>query len=75
MSMEEIEIRLPDLCADTPMAKYYIYATINDLDEDEKIKIDNKISSIMAQQSALNKHYLDKCVITANYDSSGNLLS
>ena len=74
MTMEEIEMRLPDLCADSPIAKYHIYATINDLNEDEKIEIDEKISSLMVKQSIIHKQYLDKCVITANYDASGVLI-
>ena len=74
MTMEEIEMRLPDLCADSPIAKYHIYATINDLNEDEKIEIDEKISSLMVKQSIIHKQYLDKCVITANYDASGDLI-
>jgi len=72
--MEEIEMRLPDLCADSPIAKYHIYATINDLNEDEKIEIDETISSLMVKQSIIHKQYLDKCVITANYDASGDLI-
>jgi len=74
MTMEEIEMRLPDLCADSPIAKYHIYATINDLNEDEKIEIDETISSLMVKQSIIHKQYLDKCVITANYDASGDLI-
>ena len=74
MTMEEIEMRLPDLCADSPIAKYHIYATINDLNEDEKIEIDEKISSLMVKQSMIHKQCLDKCVITANYDASGDLI-
>ena len=74
MTMEEIEMRLPDLCADSPIAKYHIYATINDLNEDEKIEIDETISSLMVKQSIIHKQYLDKCVITANYDASGVLI-
>ena len=74
MTMEEIEMRLPDLCADSPIAKYHIYATINDLNEDEKIEIDETISSLMVKQSIIHRQYLDKCVITANYDASGDLI-
>ena len=74
MTMEEIEMRLPELCADSPLAKYHIYATINDLGEDEKIEIDNTISGLMVKQNIIHKQYLDKCVITANYDASGVLI-
>jgi len=74
MTMEEIEMRLPELCADSPIAKYHIYATINDLTEDEKVEMDNTISALMLQQSIIHQQYLEKCNITANYDASGNLL-
>ena len=74
MTMEEIEMRLPDLCADSPLAKYHIYATINDLGEEEKIELDEKISSLMLTQNIIHKQYLEKCSITANYDASGNLI-
>ena len=74
MTMEEIEMRLPDLCADSPVAKYHIYATINDLGEEEKIELDEKISSLMLTQNIIHKQYLEKCSITANYDASGNLI-
>lgn len=74
MTMEEIEMRLPDLCADSPIAKYHIYATINDLGEEEKIELDEKISSLMLTQNIIHKQYLEKCSITANYDASGNLI-
>lgn len=74
MTMEEIEMRLPDLCADSPIAKYHIYATINDLNEEEKLELDEKISSLMVKQSIIHKQYLDKCVLTANYDASGVLI-
>jgi len=73
MSMEEIEMRLPELCADSPIAKYHLYATINDLDEEEKIEIDNTISALMLKQQIINNQYKEKCVIDANYDASGNL--
>jgi len=72
--MEEIEMKLPELCADSPIAKYHIYATINDLNEEEKLELDEKISSLMVKQSIIHKQYLDKCVITANYDASGVLI-
>tara|TARA_R100000541_G_C1836922_1_gene75220 strand:- start:62 stop:454 length:393 start_codon:yes stop_codon:yes gene_type:complete len=74
MSIPEIEMRLPDLCAESPLAKYHIYATINDLGEDEKIEIDSLISGLMIEQNVINKHYLEKCSITANYDVNGNLI-
>ena len=74
MSLDEIELKLPDLCADSPIAKYHIYATINDLGEDEKIEVDNTISALMSKQNAIHKHYLEKCSITANYDVSGVLI-
>jgi hypothetical protein len=74
MTMEEIEMKLPELCADSPIAKYHIYATINDLNEEEKLELDEKISSLMVKQSIIHKQYLDKCVITANYDASGVLI-
>jgi hypothetical protein len=74
MSMEEIEIKLPELCADSPLAKYHIYATINDLGEEEKIEIDTTISKLMLEQNIIHRQYLDKCSITANYDASGELI-
>ncbi len=74
MTMEEIEMRLPELCADSPLAKYHIYATINDLGEDEKIEIDNTISGLMLERNIIHKQYLEKCSITANYDASGELI-
>lgn len=74
MTMEEIEMKLPELCADSPIAKYHIYATINDLNEEEKLELDEKISSLMVKQSIIHKQYLEKCVLTANYDASGVLI-
>jgi len=74
MTMEEIEMKLPELCADSPIAKYHIYATINDLGEEEKIELDEKISSLMLTQNIIHKQYLEKCSITANYDASGDLI-
>ena len=74
MSMEEIEMRLPELCAESPLAIYHIYATINDLNEDEKIEVDSMINALMLNQSVLHKQYLEKCSITANYDVSGELI-
>ena len=74
MTMEEIEMRLPELCADSPVAKYHIYATINDLNEDEKIEIDNTIGGLMLKQHIIHKQYLEKCSIKANFDASGNLI-
>ena len=74
MTMEEIEMRLPELCSDSPLAKYHIYATINDLNEDEKIEIDNTISGLMLKQHIIHKQYLEKCSIKANFDASGNLI-
>lgn len=74
MTMEEIEFKLPELCADNPIAKYHIYATINDLNEEEKIEVDNEISSLMFQKNLLHQHYLEKCNIVADFgdDGSGN---
>ncbi len=73
MSLEEIEMRMPEMCAENPTAKYNIYATINDLCEDEKIEIDNIINSLILQRSIIHKQYLEKCNITADYDVNGNL--
>lgn len=75
MTMEEIEFRLPELCADSPFAKYHIYATINELCEDDKIELDNTINAIKFKESIINKHYKEKCVINANFDKDGNLIS
>ena len=75
MSLEEIEIRMPEMCAENPIVKYHIYATINELDEDEKIKIDNIISSIRIKENIINKMNKEKCGITANFDNDGNLIA
>jgi len=75
MSLEEIEIRMPEMCAENPLVKYHIYATINELDEDEKIEIDNIISSMRIKEQVINKMNKEKCEITANFDNDGKLLA
>tara|TARA_R100001463_G_C3540462_1_gene222386 strand:+ start:1812 stop:2039 length:228 start_codon:yes stop_codon:yes gene_type:complete len=75
MSLDEIELRMPEICAENPVLKYHIYATINDLNEDEKIEIDNIISGMMFKENMINKMNKEKCVITANFDNDGNLIS
>lgn len=74
MSLEEIEMRMPELCAENQLAKYHIYATINKLEEDEKIEIDNIISSLMVKKAIIHQNYISKCKITANYDDNGVLI-
>lgn len=74
ISLEEIEIRMPEICADNPVLKYHLYATLNDLDENEKIEIDNIISTMMIKEQIINRQYKEKCLINANFDRDGNLL-
>jgi hypothetical protein len=74
MSLEEIELRMPEICAENPVLKYHIYATINDLKEDEKIEIDSIISGMMLKENIINKMNKEKCKITANFDRDGNLI-